>query len=221
MRRSNGLALASLVVIVATGAAAHADRGDPQRRIIAADQARARAAIPRRSDFRRWDGVAQVRPAPKGASPYCKADDQSDLIVTGEARSKIFSPVGAPYDTVWGFSRVYSTEAQLKTAWRRVTSPAYLACTEAGVRRGLRNAGLQFRSFHQVPFPPLAPETVAYRLRYAEGKDDVLPTTVDYVLLGRSRAAVQLVFDGVFHKDGDTDLARIIARRLAKSMGKD
>ena len=223
IEKRRAAAILALVATVALTivAGALADRGEPQAKITPADQARAVAMLPRRADFRQWDG-ATVRPTPPASPVYCKSNDQSDLTLSGKARSKTFGPIGAPYHDVHGFSRVYASSAQLKAAWQRATSSMTVACVAAAVRRSAGKAGIRFISYHKVPFPAVAQETAAYRLRYADVNG---PAHVDFVLLGDSRAAVQLVFDDPLNvgnpdvRDAEVDLARIIAPRMARVKG--
>jgi hypothetical protein len=82
---------AAILAVVATVAltivaGALADRGEPQTKITPADQARAVAMLPRRADFRQWDG-ATARPTPPASPVYCKSNDQSDLtLILGDSR---------------------------------------------------------------------------------------------------------------------------------------
>ena len=69
------LVLALLLGLVVTGAAL-AGRGDPQKRIVPADQARAKAMLLRKSDSAVPYRVTRL---PDTGDFYCKALDESDL----------------------------------------------------------------------------------------------------------------------------------------------
>src|SRR5574340_529267 len=83
------LVVVALLVALAASTVALGAGGEPQRRITAADQARARAMLLRKPDFPA--GVTVTRQASGTLSFACAALDESDLTLTGEADSPSFS----------------------------------------------------------------------------------------------------------------------------------
>src|SRR5688500_2708985 len=112
--------LACLVTLALVGAgAALAGRGDPQEKLAAADNARARVMVRRKVD---------VGPAFKSypwslpeSGSYCRALDASDLTVTGKAASRSFHRAVV---VVVSYAAIYGSVADADAAWRRATSLA-------------------------------------------------------------------------------------------------
>jgi len=71
------LVVGSLVVTLVLSGAALAGRGDPEKKITRADQARAKAMLLRKADFA--PGVKATPPSRDESDFYCEALDQSDL----------------------------------------------------------------------------------------------------------------------------------------------
>ncbi len=206
------LVLALLLALVGAGAALAA-RGDPQKKINPADQARAKAMLLRQSDFGPGFGA---QPAGGDYDYYCKALDESDLTLTGEAESPTFTAGGL--QGVGSASQVYATVANANTSWRRGTSPAGVACAAAAYRSLSRGGGARFVSYRKVAFPAVAPRTVAYRwVTSANG----VRIYADLVFMMRSRAQAAVYFVspvGPIEKAEEAELARIVAGRMAKAM---
>src|SRR5262245_34781406 len=85
--RAVSAGVAAALIFVFAGAA-RAERGEPQTLLASQATVRARAALLRRSDFPAGFVMKQV---PDAASPYCRALDESDLTLTGEAEGRLFS----------------------------------------------------------------------------------------------------------------------------------
>ena len=205
------LVFALLLALVGAGAALAA-RGDPQKKINPADQARAKAMLLRQADF--WPGFKAERSSGE-YEYYCKALDESDLVLTGEAESPDLT---AGFITVASISQVYATAAMANTSWRRGMSAVGVACLAAGWRSLARKEGLEFVSFRRVPFPSVAPRTVAFRIIVTANGVRVV---TDLVGMMHSRAHAGLYFVSALApipKGEQVGYARIVAGRMSKAM---
>ena len=108
------IAAALLVLAVVTGTAS-AGRGDPQKHLTAADNARARSMLLRRADL--GPRLHASRQSSAGRDAYCKALDESDLTLTGEAKSPTLQ-LGARFVGLVG-AGVSSRSADANASWRR------------------------------------------------------------------------------------------------------
>jgi hypothetical protein len=209
------LAAAALLALVVSGAAlaAVAEHGEPKRKIVAADRARAKAMLVKRSDLPA--GFKTSRPEPDTGHPYCKAVDESDLTLTGEAEIPGFEK---PLFFVSSISQVYASGADANTSWRRGTSSAGLRCVRRLYAQELKEEGATVRSFRTLAFPKLAQRTVALRmLATAQG----VTVVVDLVALQQGRAHSTLVFVSALApvpKAEQHRLARVVAGRMVKAM---
>lgn len=203
-----------LLALVAAGSAL-ASGGDPKKAITPADQARARAMLLKQADV--GPGYRALRGSSSGSAlnPNCPALDESDLTVTGEAESPNFT---SGLQTFSSASGIYKTAADANSSWRRGTSRAGFNCLTAVFRQLARAGGLRFVSFRKIPFPAIAPRTVAYRWQALAGGVRVY---ADIVLLmrGRAQAAVILI-SGIdpLERSESLRLTRLVATRMAKAM---
>ena len=207
--------LACVVVLALLGAGA-ALGGPPQERITAADQARARAMLLRKSDV--GLGFRASPPGPEGDTS-CKALDESDLTVTGEARSPNFV---SGLVTVASNTDVYESVADANASWKRGTSAGGLKCLRDTVRREYAKRGLRLLALRKTSFPAVAPKTVAFHVAFsgqAQGLE--IRAYVDLVALQQSRAQTSLAFASAIdplEQPEQVRLARIVASRMARAM---
>ena len=202
-------------VVVGVAAAA---RGDPEEQFTAADQARAKAMLLRRADF---------GPNVKASSPgddvnfYCKALDESDLVLTGKAESPDFDRKSNRPTLLSAGSAayVYKTAAHAAESWRRSTSSEGVRCLVAGFRHVAKEEGGIVVSFEKTAFPRLAPRSFAFRVRLKFGET---PMILDGVVFLNGRAQAGPIFVGIpfaYPRVEQLRLARIVARRTAEAMG--
>jgi hypothetical protein len=98
-----GLVIAFVLTVAGIAAAS---RGDPKKEIRPADQARARAMLLRRGDLGK--GFKRIKFSQSDSNPYCKALDESDLVVTGKAESPLFGQdLGVDAQAVSSDAQVY------------------------------------------------------------------------------------------------------------------
>jgi hypothetical protein len=206
--------LACFVVVALAGAgAALAGRGDPQKRLTPADNARARSMLLIKADLPAFTSV----PAPRSDRDfYCKAVDESDLTITGEAISRVF--VGR-FEAIGSFAALYASVADANASWRRGSSPAGTECLRKLVVSDIKAGGGRLISFAPRPTPRLAQRSLAFRF-IAERSDRVRFYT-DLVFLQQSRAQVGLIFEsaaGSMTPQFVERLVRTVAGRLNRTM---
>ena len=210
------LTAAVLLALVVSGAAlaAAGDHGEAQKRIVKADQARAKAMLLRRTDLPA--GFKATRPAPDSGHYYCKALDESDLTITGEAESQDFD---AQLVFASSGAMLYETLADAEASWRRSTSTAGVACARNLLTREFRKQGLVVRAVRKIAFPKVSPgRTLAYRL---EVRAHDVPVLFDVIGLEHGRAHVNLLVGSAlqpFPKPEAVRLARLLAGRTARAM---
>ena len=213
MRRPAVVALA--VALVATGSALAA-KGDPQKRITPADQARARATLIRPADL---PGYRVGPPQGDSGDFYCAALDASDLTLTGEAASRQFA---LTIVFVASSSEVYESVRDADAAWRRSTSPAGVRCATILLGREFAKQGARLLSLRKIAFPRVASRTVAFRLKLsASTPQGEVPMTVDLVALMHSRAHASIVVGSALvppERAEELRIARIVALRMRAAM---
>lgn len=205
------LACLVALALVVTGSAL-ADRGDPQKKITSADQARARAMLLRKADL--GPGFQATRGSSDSSDVYCKALDLSDLTLTGDADALFRTGLSL---LVSG-ARVYETLADANTAWRRNTSAAGIRCLRGEFARELASDGGALLSFERIAFPKLGERTSVYRL---VARSEGIKLVADLVTIQRSRAhAGAFFFSGLtpVPKEKQLSLLRVIDRRMATAM---
>jgi hypothetical protein len=208
------LAAALLVLTLVLAGVSLGARGDPKKKITAADQARARAMLIRKADV----GPAFASsPASSGNDDfYCAALDESDLTLTGELESPTFT---STVEFVTSQAYVYRTRADSDASWRRGTSPAGQKCLRDGLRREVQGTSVRLVSFRKLSFPRLAQRSVLYR---AVADQQGVRIYLDLVALQHSRAQVAIVYGaGVSAPPAAEErrLAKLTAARMAKEMG--
>jgi len=212
MRRT--VILGFVLAFVASGAALAA-KGDPQKRITPADQARAKAMLVRPADV----PGARVLPAGPDTDFYCKALDESDLTLTGEAEGPQLS-LGA--SLVGSGAQVYESRADADASWRRSTGAAGVRCAATTVRREFAKQGARLVSLRKVAFPRVAGRTVVFRatLSTTTAQGDI-PVYVDVIALMHSRAHASVLVGSALvvpPRAEELRLARLVAKRMTAAM---
>jgi hypothetical protein len=214
MRRSLALALV-LVLALVGGAAALAARGDPQKRIAPADQARAKAMLVRPADLPGF----RAGPAGPEGDFYCRALDESDLTLTGHANGRQFA-LGTV--SVGSAAQVYESLADARSAWRRATSPAGVRCARTMLAREFAKRGARLVSLEKTAFPRLAQQTAVFRATLsATTPQGTLTVYVDLVALMHSRAHASVVVGSALvvpTRAEELRLGRVVAKRMATAM---
>jgi hypothetical protein len=208
------VAVGLLGLVTAVGA--QANHFEPKKRIVPADQARARAMGLKRADVAAF---ATQHPPGKEVHTTCAALDESDLVVTGHASS----PEIRLGDLIFfqSLSEVYRSARDATSAWNRAMSAAGSACLEVEFRK-LATGGLRFESFRSMPFPRFAQRTKMYRATYtgvSRGRTYRLYANAVYLLQSR---AITGIFVGAPlvepRKTVEVRLARTVAARMNTAM---
>jgi len=213
MPRVQRLAVAFLVASLVVSGAALAARGDPEKKITPADQARARAMLLRKADL--GPGFKATPASAEGDDFYCEALDESDLTLTGDAESPDFE---RELTFLSSLAQVYESVADASASWRRGTSAAGEKCVRDEFRKQFQKDGIRLIAFRRLAFPRLAQRTVAYRLAAASQGVRVY---VDVVVLQQSRAQAALLLGSALTplaKAEEVRLATGIADRMKTAM---
>jgi hypothetical protein len=216
---------AAALAAVMLAAAAAGGNGLARERHVAPDMKLARSVLLRASDLgKAWKSE---RANGKEEQITCgkRWSDESDLVETGEAWSRVFSRSGNGfYVAVFSGTAVFRTEAMANMSWKRAVRPGLprrlgvfyrSTVSQGGAKATLRAAG------EVVSFPKLAPRTAAYRMIYTvpvRGRD--VPAVIDVVLLQRGRVQTSLLsvsFGSPLSPSDQSTLASALARRLAKA----
>lgn len=208
------LLVATVALLLGAGAAV-AGRYDPHRAIRPADQARARAMLLRATDFP--NAVARMKPS-GSSDATCKALDESDLVLSGEAASEFGASGAGRYRIAGSEAMLYETASQSARAWRQTTSAAALTCYRLESERKPPLTGAKLVSLRRVAFPRVAPQTYVLR---AVVEVQGLRSQSDVVGLRNGRAQVALAFVGLptpYPGPEELRLARVTAKRMAKAM---
>lgn len=206
--------LACLLVLALVGSgAALAGRGDPQKKLTAADSARARSMVLRKADLPRFAS----QPVPRRDDDfYCRAVDESDLTVTGEA---VGPNLIRRRETVRSAAAVYRSLTDANTAWRRGSSDAGVECLRRAVLDEIKGTGTRLVSFEKKAAPRVAQRALAFRFVFE--RPDSLRVYVVIVILRQSRAQLGLVVESLGESVATkfvTALARLVAERMAIAM---
>jgi hypothetical protein len=206
----------ALVLLLASAGSAAADHLDPQNRIRAADQARAKAMLVRASDL---PGFQRQASSSADAHLTCPGLNESDLTVTGDAEAPSWS---LSVVFVTSSSTVYTSRGDAATSWRRGTSAAGQRCLRDELGREFARQGARIASLRRQSFPALAEQSAAYRLTLdviAQGQ--MVHAFVDFVVLRQARAVSGLVVGSALVQPDralEVQLARTLAARMAKAM---
>jgi hypothetical protein len=214
--------LAVLCVCVPAVALAAADT-DPKKKLNAADQARARSVILKRTDFAAgWKKVPNSPESDESCPGF--NPNNSDLTLTGEGQAEFEH--GESLASLASYSEVYVTKEDATASWTRNVKPALVRCLGHFLRLGVEEEGGSFQVVSQgrIAFPKLAPRTAAFRLvgrmtvRPPNEEPVTLPVTIHVIALGQGRGDVALLALGFGNGIPIADLrafAKLSATRLA------
>ena len=210
-------AVAALALVIVPIALAG---GQPVVRLNPADQAAAKAATLKLSDFVSgfgWKGGAKK---PSFAADNTCGVERSDLVITGAARSEFSAAGGAAQ--VRNETYVLETPGMVSAEWQRsVGSAAFWACQLKEYAKPAPDFKLV--SFKKVAFPKLTRYSARYRLVADFGKPGSARRMVsDTVVLGHGRNEITLVFaapyaDRAGVEWGVRQLAQLLVSRIGTS----
>jgi len=199
--------------------AAWAAGGEPQHAFTKADQARARAASLRLSDFAPGWKASSSAGTTSGAQPRCSSyhPDQSDLVETGKYDSPDFTRV-ADNSFVSVSTGVFRTAAMAKRGYSRVAVRQLPACFGELFAKGItKPSAAKVVSAGPIAFPKVGDRSNAYRLVASVKTPTVtLPVTADIVLFNKGRTDVAMIFLGIVRplpaSMEQTAVARVLSR---------
>lgn len=212
---------ATLIVVAACALAsavgASADHLDPKNRIRSADEKRATSMLVRMSDL----GAGYAVERTSGLEPHltCRALDESDLVLTGQAKSPYWS---REYQIVGSTAAVYRTSSDARASWERGASTAGRNCLRDEFRREFARQGEALRvMIRRLAFPRLGGGSYAHRLVISGAAPGPPALYLDLIVIRQRRGLVGLLFAGVVtppSRATEVSLARVVAARLAKAM---
>jgi hypothetical protein len=210
--------LACAVGLALTGSA-FADHQEPQQRITAADQARGRAMLLKRSDF--TAGFRQEAPSNE-PDPHINCPQsvsEADLTQTGDVEGPSFT---RGILSVSSAAQLYESVADASASWRRGTSAAGVECLRSLARRLFATGDVRFVSLRKISFPRSAQRTVAFRIVLSgKAQQQTIKVYGDIVVLMHSRAHTQVTAISPFQPFPRGDLvafARVVSGRMATAM---
>lgn len=217
MRSVQRLLAVALLLLLAGSTAALADHLDPKKRIRAADQAKARAMLLRKSDL--GPGFIAQQTNTPDTHLTCEGLDESDLTVTGEAESPTWTQgVGFVVSAV----NVYATVTDANASWARGTRGTGTRCLRDQLADEFATQGVALESLRKVAFPRVAERTVAYRVTLSGTvQSTTVRVIIDLVILKHSRGQAALYFGSAFAPPARADevaLARVTARRMSTAL---
>jgi hypothetical protein len=227
VRRVLALGAGVIVLIVAPAAATAAPGGDglARERHVAADTKLARSVLIQVSDLGEGWGSSPLRGKEKQITCGKRWVDESDLVETGEASSRVFTRSGQGfYVAVYSGTTVFRTEAMANASWTRAVRPGLARCLGVFYRQTVSQPGARatLRSAEQIgPGARIAPRTAAFRLVYTvQIQGRLVPAYVDIVLLQRGRVQTSLLtigFGAPLNGQDRGTLATALAGRLAQA----
>ena len=176
------LLAAALIGLVSTSTALAAIVDAPTVRITPADQAKARAALLRTTDFGAGWGGGPIKTS-QLSPPNCPGFDpkESDLVVTGHADAR-YRTTGIELDQD---VQVMKDAAAVQTDFARSISPKLAKCLAYQLGKLKNVVGVRVE---RLPFPPTGDVSAAYRaeidLQTPKGRGTLLS---DYVFFGQGR----------------------------------
>jgi hypothetical protein len=175
-----------------------AANGEPRHAFTRADQARAKAASLRLSDFA--PGWKATRSTTSDSSPRCSTynPDQSDLVETGKYDSPDFTRT-SDSSFVSVSTGIFRTAAMAKRGYARVAAPQLPACFGELFAKGItKPSSAKVLSAAPIPFPRAGERSNAYRLvASVKTPSATVSVTADIVLFNKGRTDVAMIFLGI------------------------
>jgi hypothetical protein len=190
----------ALVVLGLCAPVALAAKGDPQKKITAAGQARAKAVALKQTDF---PAAWVQQPVPKNkkseSNPRCSYynPDNSDLVEIGDYDSPDFNR--ADGSSISSSTGVFRTVRMAKTAYRRLAVPLLGKCFAEIFRKGITapNSVTVFSS-GMLQFPHFGDQSHAYRiLASVKTPSARARVALDVVLLNKGAIDVAVIMLGI------------------------
>jgi hypothetical protein len=171
MARRAGLIVVVLAALAVASAAFAADPREPQHHFNAADQAWAHRIIVQHADLGAGDWrVEQLdSQGDAGAPSYCKDPNQSDLVLTGQAKNPDFSREDSFEDST---GEVWATEHDAIASFKQMEAYPFDRCFRAAMQQEFaKGSGIKFTVLKsgRIAFPKLAPRQLTYGMSFRMG----------------------------------------------------
>lgn len=219
--RRIGAAGTVVLALVAAQAALAARAEAPVVRFTAADQAAAKAAVLKLTDFdpgAGWKGGLEKN-AKAFIGDICPGlydPKQADLVITGVAKSG-FKAEGVQ---VSSGVQVYKTARMARLDWdRSVRDPASIACARKHALASL-SPGMRFVSLKAISFPRVGERVTRHRLVLdvtPAGATKPVRLLFDTVALGRGRTGISFSFAIAYTHRAAADAAEVRIARILDS----
>jgi hypothetical protein len=196
--------------------AALADPLDPRVRLVPADQARADAAVLRRTDLgSAWRGGASKTPSSLKA-PVCPAvrPNYAKLTITGHAESRFDNGNGGLQ--VSSDAEVWKSLAQAKQHLEALLVPKLPRCVKYALLRSLGGTGVTLLPVEHRKLPKLGDVSAAYRAPIgvkAGGK--TVTVLSDFLFLRKGRTEIYV---NVVAPSNNADQLTSFELRIARAM---
>ena len=207
-----------VLVVLALSQAALGAKGDPQKRLTAADSQRAAGVLLTRTDL----GAAGWKSEPGAGQSGCGImlslnPVESDLVETGEATGPLFSNKG--YEALAQTVRVFATARQANTAWVRTVNKELVICMEQQVENtSSMGAAVSVTDWSPLKVPKIGGHVAGFRVTATATSGQTKPKVyLDVILLGQSRTMTKITFSSLrkpFSTAYESRLARIVSQRL-------
>ncbi|HJR95717.1 MAG TPA: hypothetical protein VJ807_09795, partial [Gaiellaceae bacterium] len=149
----------------------------------------------------------------------CRALDESDLVLTGYAKSPYWS---REYQIVGSTAAIYRTSADARTSWKRGASTAGMNCLRDEFRSEFARQGEAVRvTIRRLAFPRIGGASFAHRLVLSGAAAGSPSVYIDVIVIRTARAQVGLLFAGVVvppSRATELSVAQVVAKRMEKAM---
>jgi hypothetical protein len=208
-----------LVVILALSQhAAFGAKGDPQKRLTAADSRRATSVLLTRADLGAvgWKSGASAHESGCGIVLSLNPVE-SDLVETGVATGPLFS--NKSYEALAQTVRVFATAHQENTAWARTVNKKLVICMEQQVENtSSMGAAVSVTDWSPLKFSKTVGHVAGFRVTATATSGRTKPKVyLDVIVLGHSRTMTRIIFSSLrkpFSTAYESRLARIVSQRL-------
>jgi hypothetical protein len=162
MRAVKGVAVLVLALALCVPAAL-AGKGEPQKKLTPAGQAKAKRASLTAADLPGWKATPHKKSS-DDSDPRCSYynPDQSDLVEIGDYDSPDFDRADGSSVTVT--TGVFRTAQMAKTAYSRVAQPALAKCLGELFKKGGGGPNVTIFSAKRLEFPSYGDRSDAFRI---------------------------------------------------------
>jgi hypothetical protein len=208
-------AIVILVALAVAASAAARNPHDPKEKLIAADNATARAIVIHRSDLvGKWKAE---KPDTSPDKPCRTFDpDLSDLTITGKADSQDFSRADGVL--ISSQAEIYETAVQLRKGFGRYNKPKLIPCVDAVFREGAKGTTVKMLVGRMAPVPRYGDRAARFQFVWALTENgQTVKAFADIYHVAKGRKSVMVfVFSSPAQVtvEAQRDLVKRVADRL-------